>query len=643
MHIVLVIDQFDTLNNGTTASARRYAEELRKRGHKVTVLAAGKSGEHKIGVPVLRIPFFQHLIEQQGFPLAKTVDEAYYEAFRQADIIHFYLPSWFCRRGEDIARQMKIPTVAAFHLQPENITYSIGLGKCKWASDFLYRYFYRTFYNRFHHIHCPSRFIAEQLKKYGYDAQLWVISNGVDEKFRPKTVQRPPIFRDKFVILMIGRLSGEKRQDLLIRAAMYSKYRDKIQLVFAGRGPKEKAYRRLGRQLPNEPIFHFYAQDELVDLINACDLYVHASDAEIEGISCMEAMACGLVPVISDSELSAARNFALHEYCLFRAGDPRSLAERIDFWIEHPELKAELSVRYAERAEEMRVERFVAETEKLYHQVITDYRLYGYRQPEESILRRITHPDVSTIGPESLPTSPWEKLLFSLFTNCLAVLAYLVDTLFFGLRIEGRKRLRHLKGGAITVMNHIHPMDCTMVKLAVFPRRIYFTSLSRNLELPLVGWLIKFCGAIPLPTEPTRLISFLRRLKQSLKRGDLVHFYPEGMLVRDHPCLRDFHPGAFLAAVDSGCPVVPMVLINHELQGKIIFPGNRREMRLVIGEPQYPNPLLPRKEAVRELAERTRSVMEDLMQAPLPAKLNPAFLLRLACFLYLARQSLKLF
>ena len=640
MHIVLVIDQFDTLNNGTTASARRYAEELRKRGHKVTVLAAGKSGEHKIGVPVLRIPFFQHLIEQQGFPLAKTVDEAYYEAFRQADIIHFYLPSWFCRRGEDIARQMKIPAVAAFHLQPENITYSIGLGKCKWASDFLYRYFYRTFYNRFHHIHCPSQFIAEQLKKYGYDAQLWVISNGIDEKFRPKTVQRPPIFRDKFVILMIGRLSGEKRQDLLIRAAMYSKYRDKIQLVFAGRGPKEKAYRRLSRHLPNEPIFRFYPQDELVDLINACDLYVHASDAEIEGVSCIEAMACGLVPVISDSELSAARNFALHEYCLFRAGDARSLAERIDFWIEHPELKAELSVRYAERAEEMRVERFVAATEKLYHKVIEDYRLHGSRRPEESLLRRITHPDVGKISPAYLRMSPLRNLLFSLFTNCVGVLAYIVDALFFGLRIKGRKNLRHLKGGAVTVMNHIHPMDCTMVKVAVFPRRIYFTSLSRNLELPFIGWFIKLCGAIPLPTEPVKLVSFLKQLKYNLERGDLIHFYPEGMLVRNHHGLRNFHPGAFFTAVNSGCPVIPMVLINSEFQGRRLF---KREMRLLIGEPQYPNLLLPRKEAVEELAERTRTMMEDLMQEPASSRLSFAFLFRLAFFLYLARQSLKLF
>jgi hypothetical protein len=42
MKIVLVIDQFDNLNNGTTATARRFAEALRTRGHTFTILANDK-------------------------------------------------------------------------------------------------------------------------------------------------------------------------------------------------------------------------------------------------------------------------------------------------------------------------------------------------------------------------------------------------------------------------------------------------------------------------------------------------------------------------------------------------------------------------------------------------------------------------
>ena len=84
---------------------------------------------------------------------------------------------------------------------------------------------------------------------------------------------------------MVGRLSGEKRQDLIIEAAKKSRYADKIQLVFAGTGPKEKEYRRLSAGLAHPPIMGFYGQEELLRLLNSCDLYVHASDAEIEGIS----------------------------------------------------------------------------------------------------------------------------------------------------------------------------------------------------------------------------------------------------------------------------------------------------------------------------------------------------------------------
>ena len=35
MKILIVIDQYDNLSNGTTISARRFVEGLRKKGHEV--------------------------------------------------------------------------------------------------------------------------------------------------------------------------------------------------------------------------------------------------------------------------------------------------------------------------------------------------------------------------------------------------------------------------------------------------------------------------------------------------------------------------------------------------------------------------------------------------------------------------------
>lgn len=642
MHIVLVLDQYDSLNNGMTVAARRNTEELRARGHTVTVLAGGMTESDKAPVSKMWVPFFQPLIEKQGFCFARPNDEAYYQAFFGADIIHFYLPTWFCRRGEEIARQMKIPTVASFHVQPENITYSVGLGKSKRTNDAIYRFFYHSFYSRFRYIHCPSDMIAEELMRHGYNAQCRVISNGVSDLFKPQRVQRPSQLQGKFVVLMIGRLSAEKRQDILIKAVRHSRYGDRIQLVFAGSGPKEKKYRRLGRNLSNAPLFGFYSQEELLGLINASDLYVHTSDAEIEGISCIEAMACGAVPVISDSELSATKSFALHPDSLFRAGDAQSLAEKLNYWIEHAQERLETGWLYAQRAGQMRVSRCVAEMETLYRDVIADYWSNGYKQPEESLLSRITHPDADQVTVAYSKTTTVKQALFSAFTNFLALILYIIDTVCFGYKVKGKKVLKKVKGGAVTVVNHVHPMDCTMVKLAVFPRRIYFTSLRRNFELPFIGWLIKLCGALSLPLDNNEMVWFQKQLKRGINRGDWVHYYPEGLLVRDHRALRNFHAGAFLTAVHSGCPVIPMVITYLYPRGLWRLAGGKRRMLLSIGDPQYPNSALSLKEAVMELQARTQLSMQQMMNDPTPAEeLSLSLAVRVACLLFLAVQAFR--
>ena len=238
------------------------------------------------------------------------------KAIKGADIVHIYQPWPLGRRAEKIARKLGVPCIAAFHIQPENITYNIGLSRVSFLGHLIYYLLYFFFYRRFSHIHCPSKFIAAQLRSHGYRAQLHVISNGVDPDFRP--VPHSKKGRDNlFKILMIGRLSPEKRQDVLIKAVQKSRYEKRIQLYFAGQGPKEGKLRRMGEKLTNPPIFGYYNKEKLIELIRNCDLYVHTSDIEIEGISCIEAFSCGLVPVISDSKLSATKQFALGPMNLF--------------------------------------------------------------------------------------------------------------------------------------------------------------------------------------------------------------------------------------------------------------------------------------------------------------------------------------
>lgn len=185
MRILLVIDQFDSDNNGTTISARRFAETLKRHGHDIRVVTTGDipSQTDKYTVQEFRVPIFDELIKSQGMRFARPNKTTLEEAITWAEVVHFLMPFALSIEGEKIASRLGIPHTAAFHVQPENITSSVGLGRAKGINTAIYKGFKRVFYNKFTHIHCPSRFIAGQLVKNGYTAKLHVISNGIDSDF----------------------------------------------------------------------------------------------------------------------------------------------------------------------------------------------------------------------------------------------------------------------------------------------------------------------------------------------------------------------------------------------------------------------------------------------------------------------------
>jgi glycosyltransferase involved in cell wall biosynthesis len=275
-------------------------------------------------------------------------------AFEGADVVHVFFPFKLGRKSFGLAKEMGIPVCGAFHCQPENITYNIGLKHFGFVAGLLYWFFKILLYGRLKNIHCPSAFLAGELKKHNYSARLHVISNGVSSHFKPAGQPargEDDTINDTINVLMIGRLAPEKRQDLIIKAVKHSRHRGKIQLYFAGKGASQKKYAALAAGLPNPPVFEFLPQDKLLKLIQKTDIYIHASDIEIEGMSCIEAISCGKVPVISNSKKSASSQFALDERSLFKRGDYLDLRDKLDYWIEHPEERAKMEGEYIKLGE----------------------------------------------------------------------------------------------------------------------------------------------------------------------------------------------------------------------------------------------------------------------------------------------------
>ena len=291
MKIVLVIDQFDDANNGTTISARRFAMALKEHGNEVRVIAIGKPADYKYAVRQMRFfPIVEHLITSQGMRLAIPNKHVFEKAAAWADVVHFMMPSPMAIMGLKHVERLGIPHTAAFHCQPENITFTLHLGNSTRVNDFVYNRFRDTFFNRFTHIHCPSNMIAEQLRRHGYTAQLHVISNGISPQYVYGKRPKEEWMQGYFNVLSVGRYAGEKRQDVLIEAAAKCRHAQEIQVILAGKGPLEKKYRKLAEKLPNPAVMGFYEPERLLDILHMADLYVHTSDAEIEGMSCTEDM-----------------------------------------------------------------------------------------------------------------------------------------------------------------------------------------------------------------------------------------------------------------------------------------------------------------------------------------------------------------
>ena len=370
MKIAFVMDDMSVHSNGTSATAERYAEALREQGHEVVCVAFGAEGPGAFDVPERHIPIVTHVAEGLDFHFAQPDQSVFDEAFEGVDVIHVFLPFALGQAARDWGDAHGVPVTAAFHLQPENVTYNANIGSAPLVCDAIYRLFRDWLYDSVGHIHCPSEMIARQLRKHGYRAKLHVISNGVPKQFCPG--QGESFDYGLVHVVTVGRLSHEKGQLTILKAVAESKHAERIQLHICGEGPMHAEIERRGAKLPNSPIIEYRSQVDLIALERACPLYIHASTADIEAISVIEALACGCVPIIAKAEMSAPSQFALCEESLFEAGDHRHLAQLIDWWLDNPDKIEEWSPKYAAEGMSDHVDKCAARFVGMLQEAIAD-------------------------------------------------------------------------------------------------------------------------------------------------------------------------------------------------------------------------------------------------------------------------------
>lgn len=349
MNVAIIADVLGKPNNGTTLATYNLINSLKEKGHNVKVVCPDEDKRELDGYYIAPInhlgPILDKVVEKNGVVWAKADDDVLNAAIKDADVVHVEMPYSLGNRGAEIAKEYGKPLTASFHCQAENFTSHIFLMNSHLANHIAYKTFYRNLYSKCDAIHYPTQFIRDVFEsEIDKKTNGYVISNGVNKEFFGN--ERLPKKTDKFAIVCSGRLCGEKAQHILIKAVAKSRHKDDIKIFFAGDGPCKDRLLRLAKNLSVNADFKFYERCELKDLLLSGDLYVHTATAEIEAISCLEAIVSGLVPIICNSDKSATRYFALDENNLFEKGNPDDLASKIDFYYENAAEKEKCAEKY---------------------------------------------------------------------------------------------------------------------------------------------------------------------------------------------------------------------------------------------------------------------------------------------------------
>jgi glycosyltransferase involved in cell wall biosynthesis len=178
---------------------------------------------------------FNAYVRKNGVCVAWPKKAVLEKALSGADHVHVLLPFFVGCAAVKMAREKGISVSAGFHCQAENFTSHIFMKDSRLANWIFYRFTWAHSYKKCDCIHYPTQFIRDTFEHaIRRETPGYVISNGVNSAFRPEPVERDPKYDGKFVIQFTGRLSKEKTHKVLIDAVNLSKYREKIQLVFAG-------------------------------------------------------------------------------------------------------------------------------------------------------------------------------------------------------------------------------------------------------------------------------------------------------------------------------------------------------------------------------------------------------------------------
>jgi 1,2-diacylglycerol 3-alpha-glucosyltransferase len=303
------------------------------------------------------------------------------------DIVHAHAPVPLGLQGLLWAKRHHVPSVVSYHTHfPDYLPHLLN-GK---LPAFLHglgqqsvRQFIRHVFGRVDVVTAPTYELCDELRSYGLRNVIH-LPNGVDFKKFTVGPKAGAAFRKSYgigqrkMVLYVGRISFEKRLDILLEAFRMIERRNRV-LVIVGSGPYLVKLKELAAALETENVIFTGFVKDIGAAYRCADIFVSASDTETFGMTFVEAMHAGL-PTIGVRRLGAKEVITPKCGLLVEPCSPGELGRAMEKLLDDDSLRETLAKEAVKRAAQYSIEKSVRKTIDIYNS------LSGKRGRRSSVL-----------------------------------------------------------------------------------------------------------------------------------------------------------------------------------------------------------------------------------------------------------------
>ena len=167
----------------------------------------------------------------------------------------------------------------------------------------------------------------------------------------------------------------------------------------------------------------------------------------------------------------------------------------------------------------------------------------------------------------------------------------------------------------IIIANHYSYFDIPCIFVAI-PQPIRFMAKVSLFKIPIFGWSIGRAGFIPIDRKNRRTaVKSFELAVERIRKGNTVVVFPEEGRSRERT-MREFQRGAFLLALRSGLPILPVAIDGtydvFSARARTVTPG---PVTIKVGTP-IPTEGLTVRDKDRLLTESRAQIARMLGQDP---------------------------